>query len=264
MTETVFVKLGGSLITDKAGIEQVREKTLQRIAREIAHALSDNVGLRLVLGHGSGSFGHVAAAEHQTRKGVTSVAGWHGFARVSDAASRLNRLVVGALLAEGVAAIGLQPSASAHCQRGHLDSLAVGPIRMALDARLVPVIYGDVAFDDAWGGTIISTEEVMIFLAASLRPSWLLLAGETEGVFDGDSQVVAHITHTNFDKLAPAIVGSRGTDVTGGMASKVSGMLGLVEQFPNLRVRVFSGLGDGNLYRLLSAPDQPIGTEISA
>ena len=56
------------------------------------------------------------------------------------------------------------------------------PIEQALASGLVPIVHGDVAFDEVLGGTIISTEEILTFLAYSLKPRWLLLAGETRGV----------------------------------------------------------------------------------
>ena len=53
----ILIKLGGSLITDKAGHEVVRSGVLARLAvelRQVAEACPSG----LVLGHGSGSFGH--------------------------------------------------------------------------------------------------------------------------------------------------------------------------------------------------------------
>ena len=52
-----------SLITDKTGREVVREEILERLAGELSAALKRRGG-GLVLGHGSGSFGHLAAVEH--------------------------------------------------------------------------------------------------------------------------------------------------------------------------------------------------------
>ncbi|HEY4720551.1 MAG TPA: hypothetical protein VII92_01790, partial [Anaerolineae bacterium] len=46
----VFLKLGGSLITDKTRVEQARPRTIRRLAREIKAALADRSDLRLVLG----------------------------------------------------------------------------------------------------------------------------------------------------------------------------------------------------------------------
>jgi isopentenyl phosphate kinase len=264
MAELIFLKLGGSLITDKAGVESVREKTLARLAEEIARAKSALPALRLVLGHGSGSFGHVAAARHKTRQGVRSSADWRGFAQVSDAAARLNRIVVKELLSAGVNATTLQPSASAICVDGRIQSFSVETVELALRAELLPVVYGDVAFDTVRGGTIISTEEIMMQLAQSLRPSWFLLAGETKGVLDGQGSAIPLITSANYEEVSPFIRGSRGTDVTGGMDSKVRSMLNLVSTSPALQVRIFSGLEPGLLEQLLQEPQEPFGTHIAA
>lgn len=241
-SDTIFLKLGGSLITDKTGVAVVRPEVLSRLATEIAAVWPAQPQLRLLLGHGSGSFGHVAAARHDTRYGVQTTAQWHGFTEVASAAATLNRLVVQALHAAGLPAFSVPPSASAHCQDGQITFMAVEPVRQALDAHLLPVVYGDVAFDSVRGGTIVSTEEVMGYLASHLQPRWFLLAGDVPGVLDLQGEVVPRITPVNFAGIQTALGGSRGTDVTGGMAGKVQAMLHLVQQVPGLSVRIFSGL----------------------
>ncbi len=133
----------------------------------------------------------------------------------------------------------------------------------ALNADLLPVVFGDVAFDTVRGGTIVSTEEVLDYLAYALRPSWLLLAGETAGVFDSAGQVVPRITRASLPDVLPALGGSRGTDVTGGMVAKVTAVLDLAAALPGLRVRIFSGLEPGLLPQLLLDPTSLVGTELS-
>ncbi len=257
----IFLKLGGSLITDKTAVSTIRPTILHQLAREIASARAKNPNLRLLLGHGGGSFGHVAAAKHGTRDGVKTAVEWHSFALVHAAMAQLNQLVINALLDAGVPAIGLQPSAHARAENGRLTHLTTTPIRAALDANLVPVIYGDVAFDSVRGGTILSTEELMVGLVDELRPSRLLLAGETEGVYDENGRLIPVITATNYAAIAPALRGSRGTDVTGGMASKVEGMLAQVATHPKLAIRIFSGVEAGNVAALLAENDK-LGTGI--
>lgn len=262
--DTLFLKLGGSLITDKTKVERVRHDVLLRLVDEIAQVRRENPALRLVLGQGSGSFGHVAAAKHGTRQGVTNAAGWRGFTEVSDAAARLNRMVLTELLLAGIPAVSLSPSASVGCVDGRIQSIATYPVQAALAAGLVPVVYGDVAFDSVRGGTIVSTEEVMMALVEEIRPSWLLLAGETTGVFDESGLVIPAISRENYAEIEAALGGSRGTDVTGGMASKVQSMLALVYQFPKLSIRIFSGLEPGNLAQTLLNPVQAGGTLLHA
>jgi isopentenyl phosphate kinase len=207
MVDLVFLKLGGSLLTDKTRTEAIRQDVLKRLANEIAEARYRREELRLVLGHGSGSFGHVAAAKFNTRLGVSGPEQWAGFAEVSDAAARLNRYVIAELLEAGIPAIALSPSASAVCHDGRLVHLASEPIRAALDSGLVPVVYGDVAFDSVRGGTIISTEEILDFLAYLLKPQRLLLAGETPGVLDRKGTVIPLLTPPMLPEFWPILGG---------------------------------------------------------
>ncbi len=239
---TLFLKLGGSLLTDKRGEEAVRGDVLSRLASEIAAAQRVKPELRLVLGHGSGSFAHLPAKRYGTRQGVSSAADWMGFSHVAAAAARLNRLVVEALITAGLPAISIAPSASCICEDGEIVTMAAAPIETALAAGLLPVVYGDVAFDSVRGGTIVSTEEVLSYLALHFRPTWLLLAGETAGVLESSGDLIDEITPQNIGELQSELGGSRGTDVTGGMASKVGEMLTLCGKLPGLRARIFNGL----------------------
>jgi isopentenyl phosphate kinase len=77
-----FVKLGGSLITDKRAESSFRAETAARIASEIQSALTQDNSLRLLIGHGSGSFGHVAAKRYGTMQGVLSFVDWMCFVYV--------------------------------------------------------------------------------------------------------------------------------------------------------------------------------------
>lgn len=261
-----FLKLGGSLITDKAAPKTPRPATLARLASEISAALRSRPDLRLLLGHGSGSFGHVEAAKYGTRAGVQTAEEWRGFAEVSRAAARLNRLVTDSLMEAGVPVIGFQPSASARCRDGTIEELALAPIRTALERGLAPLLYGDVAFDEVRGGTIISTEDIFRFLAPRLRPARILLAGIERGVYADWPQgrtVIPRLTPSNASQFFPALGGSPGYDVTGGMVTKVAEMLALTAEDPHLQILIFSGETPGQVYAALSNETAHFGTIIS-
>ncbi len=255
-----FLKLGGSLITDKHRPRAARVEVLARLMAEVAEARAARPALRLVLGHGSGSFGHVEGTKYGTRQGVRTPAQWRGLAEVQYAAGLLNRLVVDAAWAAGVPVLNLPPSASAHCRDGLLIGLATEPVRAALDQGLVPLVFGDVALDEVRGGTIVSTEDVFGWLAAALKPELVLLAGLEPGVLTQfpDGNVLAHIGP---EAKLTAAVGAQGYDVTGGMASKVAQMQALVRSVPGLEVRIFSGATPGLVREALLGAAQP-GTVI--
>lgn len=265
----IFLKLGGSLITDKRQTESVRHEVLTRLAAELAAVRQANPQVRLIIAHGSGSFGHVHAKRYGTRAGVRTAEEWMGFALTADAAARLNRLVISALLAAGVPAWSLQPSALLRCVDGQVARGMIDNIEQALACGLVPVVFGDVALDDVRGGTIASTEEIFEWLALHLLPQRIVLAGEVDGIYTADPQL--HATAQRIPLITPrtlqdlqAVVGeSHGVDVTGGMAAKVAQAVRMITQIPHLDLIICSGLLPGHLeHALLSATDE-VGTRIT-
>lgn len=269
MDELIFLKLGGSLLTDKTQPQALRPDVLGRLAGEIAAALTARPVLRLLIGHGSGSFGHVAASRYGTRGGVRSPEEWRGYAETARAAAQLNRLVVDALWEAGAPALGIQPSASAACREGELLALDERPIRAALAHGLTPVLYGDVALDERHGGTIIATEEIFRWLAPRLQPQRVILVGEVAGVLTADpasgqrGELIPTITAAALPGLAQALGGSRGVDVTGGMVAKVTEMVALLRVTPSLAaVQIISGLEPGLVQRVLLDSGYTAGTQI--
>lgn len=266
----VFLKLGGSLITDKTRPETPRLDVLRELAREVSAARAEQPELQIVLAHGSGSFGHVAAAKHGTRAGVSSPAGWQGFAEVSDAAARLNRLVAGVLLASGLPAWPVAPSAGGWCVDGQLSRWRPELFVMAMERGLLPLTYGDAMLDLTRGGTIASTEELFAWLVPYLHPGRIVLAGTVDGVFSSDpladplAEPWPRITPTTLPALRASLGGSHGIDVTGGMLSKVTGMVHLVSAHPGLEVRIVSGLRKDAVKAALLGDGQAGGTIIVA
>jgi isopentenyl phosphate kinase len=242
----ILLKLGGSLITVKSQPETARPEVIGRIAGEIAQAMQEQPALRLIVGHGSGSFGHTVAARFSTHLGASSAADWLGFAKVWAAASRLNRMVINALVDVGLPAISFPPSALAVCVEHKIAHMTVEPIHRALEAGLLPVVYGDVAFDRTHGSTILSTEKVFLHLAASLPPERVLLAGIEPGVYSDyleSSEILPLVTEGHLPQLS--LSGATTTDVTGGMKAKVEAALALAQSFPQAEVRIFSGEATG-------------------
>jgi isopentenyl phosphate kinase len=248
-----FLKLGGSLLTDKTQDKTIRPDIVSRISREIAEYIEHPHCRPLLLGHGSGSFGHTTAKKYGTRAGVRNPNEWRGFAEVSVAAQQLNRIIADALAHAGVPVFSVMPSSSVRCVDGRIVHMDVTPIRTALSHGLVPLVMGDVAFDEVRGGTIVSTEEVFAYLVTCMPVEHVLLAGETAGVYASmsDRRVLPRITPASWAEQRVGVGASRGADVTGGMASKVQDMLALVTTHPGLDVRIFSGLEPGAVRRAL-------------
>ena len=260
----IFLKLGGSAITDKTREATAREDVIRQIARAVKRARAAQPALDLLIGHGSGSFGHFAAQKF----GFGERGNWRAYAETGASAARLTRLVADVFLAEGVPVVAMQPSASACCRDGELVELATAPIQTALAHNLVPLVHGDVAFDETRGMTIASTEMIFAYLAPILKPSRIVLAGIVDGVFtadplkDASAQLIREITAANFPQIESQLRGSHGVDVTGGMIAKVKIMLALVQREPTIRAQIISAMHAGVIERALTDEDFDAGTVI--
>ena len=67
--QLILIKLGGSLITDKNRAFMQKDRSSVG-CQEIKVSLSDKFDL--IIGHGSGSFGHVVASKYQTQDGIVN------------------------------------------------------------------------------------------------------------------------------------------------------------------------------------------------
>ena len=264
MSHLIFIKLGGSLITDKRVVAGYRSDAVNTVGLVLREVLTKRPDLRILLGHGSGSFGHSVARRHGTREGVWDEAGWRGFAEVASAAAQLNQLVRDDLLACQLPVMSLQPSASVICEGGKLVHYDWVTVRECMTRGLIPLVYGDVALDSRLGGTITSTEEIFAYLVAPLTPARILLLGEVTGVHNGAGAIIPEITPQNIHLHRHDLGGSAAADVTGGMLSKVQEMLTLVERHPALEVRILTG-DDPEALRLalMGESTAKVGTRIA-
>lgn len=258
---TTFIKLGGSLITDKSQPRAFRRGAAQNIVTQVQHIRAAQPDRRLLIGHGSGSFGHVAASQYNTIHGVASEEDWLGFAKVGFVAAELSQLVLAEFVTVGLPVIRFQPSALIGSKGGRIISMDTNLISTALDRGLIPLVHGDIAFDEQLGGTIVSTEFIFAWLAGQLDVERIILLGEVDGVLDSSHQVISEITPATFSRIKNMLGGSEGVDVTGGMIQKVAEMVALVRRYPDLEIVIANGNLPETLVRLVCGKDD-IGTQI--
>jgi isopentenyl phosphate kinase len=263
MPDLLLLKLGGSLITEKARPETPRREVIARLAGEIARAARETSS-RLILGHGSGSFGHVAARESGIAEGLRAASQLPGVSRTQERAAALHRIVIEALVEAGALPYSIAPSSCLVSEAGQPVTFQAEPLLLALDRGLLPVLYGDVVMDRLWGVSICSTEKLFEILTRTLldhgravrRSLWL---GETDGLYDAEGRTVPRISAGDLEQASEAIGAPSGTDVTGGMLHRVETALALARL--GVPSRLVNGLVPGLLERAIRGDEVP-GTEV--
>jgi isopentenyl phosphate kinase len=264
MEDLILVKLGGSLITDKTKPFTPRLDVIKRLAREIHEARKEKE-IKLIIGHGGGSFPHKPAKDYRTNEGIINKESYRGISLVQDAASKLNRIIVNSLIETGENAISVQPSATLITEDGRIKEWYLEPIKEMLRHNLLPVPYGDVALDIKKGCSIISTEEVLNYLARHIGYKRIILAGIVDGVFTADPQknpdakLILEINSKNYNEIKKYLGGSAGIDVTGGMLHRVERIFELTKF--GVEAEIINGEKEGYLKRALLG-EKGLGTTI--
>jgi len=241
LDELILVKLGGSVITNKNVPFSEDLPSIRRLAKEI-HEARQEKKFRLIIGHGGGSYPHTPAKEFKTNNGVINQRSYEGIAKVQDAASRLNRIIVRELINTGEHSMSIQLSSCSICENGKIKEMFLEPIKRLLDCDMVPVPYGDVGLDRKTGCCIISTERIFDYLARNLskfdekyKISRIIMCARVRGVFTDNpdvnsyAELIEEITPRNIKEVESSLKGSFGIDVTGGMLHKVKMLLELAK-----------------------------------
>jgi isopentenyl phosphate kinase len=232
--KVVFIKCGGSFITDKETPYTENTQNIQLFAKQFREVYERFPDYQFVIGNGAGSFGHYAVLEHGVKDGIANKNEGIGFAKVHDAASRLNGLFIQHLLQHNLPVFSVQPSAFLTTSDGSVTEGSIQIITHLLDLGMIPSVYGDIVVDREKGCHILSTEsifEVLInhFLSQSYKIKQIIHLTTVPGVHDKNGEVIKDITTRNKEEVLSSLSQTKGFDVTGGMRHKIEESLGHAE-----------------------------------
>ncbi len=232
MKAPVVVKLGGSAITDKSKASTARLEVIHNAIKEVA-AFSGP----MILLHGGGSFAH-----------------------------QLTRIIGVGLLLRHRPFVPLAPMSFMTLRRGQVGRSFLDPITAALRLGLIPLIHGDVAFDEIRGCGIVSADRIASLLGEKMGASRVLFGSDVDGLYDENpmtsskAELIAEVNRGNFARVLKGLKPSRG-DVTGGMGGKALEALWLAKH--GCESYVFNLTKSGNLRSLLRGSSS-IGTRFVA
>ncbi len=255
----ILLKLGGSLITDKAKKFSVRRRVLDRAAAEIKAA-----DKKLIIVHGGGSFGHPVAAKYKLEEGFKNEEQIAGVALTRKSMAELNKHVVNSLLRRNIPAVSIQPSANMICKNRRISQANIEIIKKFVELGNVPVLYGDVVLDEKQGFCILSGDQIISHISRTFKPNRIILATDVDGVFDKNpkkfrsAELIEEISPANLKKVLKKLEAPP-SDVTGGIRGKLLELVSLARM--GFEAQIINALKPGRLKKALLG-EQVIGTTI--
>lgn len=232
VSRPVFLKLGGSILTDKDKPNSFRRPVAKRLFTEIRKS-----GVPLVLFHGAGSFGHPQAMQWKLGEKVVTPDRRAGVASVLATVAKLHAEVLGVADAAGLKPVSVPVHLDTVSEGGVLVDLPIRRIKALMADGFTPVLHGTLVRDDEWGWRVVSADELMAELAADLNPCLGMFVTDVDGVLQGDA-VMERVQ--SVDQVVP--VGR--SDATGAMSGKVHHGLIMADSCP---VLIVNGLERGRV-----------------
>jgi isopentenyl phosphate kinase len=257
MQAPVVVKLGGSAITDKSRTSTPRLEVIHNAIDEIA-----SYSGQLVLLHGGGSFAHPFVSRAALRNGFRQKSELASVSEIELNLDQLTRIIGVGLLLRHRPFVPLAPMSFMTLRKRGVGRSFLYPITAALRLGLIPLIHGDVAFDEMRGCGIVSADRIASLMGEKIGTSRVLFGCDVDGLYDGNpktssrAELIVEVNRSNSARVLRGLKPSKG-DVTGGMRGKAVEALRLARN--GCECYIFNLTKPGNLRSLLRGSSS-IGT----
>jgi len=227
----IIIKLGGSVITDKRREFFAKVDMIERISREIAKIKSS-----LILIHGAGSFGHPIVKKFGLHLGYRNKRQLQALSETKSRLMDLDKILIGLLRKHGVPVVPFMPSSFMFASRGRIIRADLQPLNTFLKLGAMPLLCGDVVPDRETGFSVISGDQLAIYLARKMNARLVIFGCDVDGVYSADPKkspnatLIEVVTPSTFKNLLQTATEPTSPDVTGGMLGKIRESLRLVEK----------------------------------
>lgn len=255
----IVVKIGGSLITNKAGFCEHNTERIVALGNEIA-ALEPALRRRLIVILGGGSFSHGIAL----RYGLVDVppsAVRADFSRLTIGMFRMMATIADLWREAGINVYPIQPATQVRIAGGELRVTADHFVT-SLAHELVPLTTGDIALLPHLTSRPVSGDWLAVLLAREIRIACAVFMTDVPGIVDRASgTTIPTVSLRSPDTARASVGGSSNPDVTGGMAAKLEAALSLAAL--GVTTRIIDGRESSALANALSGVGWS-GTEVVA
>jgi isopentenyl phosphate kinase len=261
MKPLYILKIGGSVATnkDRSGFS-VRGSLLKKIGKSIKSA-QKNRKFDLILIHGAGSAGHQLAREYDLKEGTGKNPKKIRGAILSRIANQRLNLSIFEILHSAGLFVAPVHTASAIVQKNRkISSFDLKTIKEALKGEYIPLLYGEMVFDEKLGMSICSGDAIAPYLAKKMGAKNIFFASDTDGIFDKDphffknAKLLQEISLKGIEKIS--LSDSHNIDATGGMRGKLMQASEAIRG-KNIKIEIFNGLRAENYKKILLGKNFP-------
>src|SRR6267143_6044283 len=257
MDRVTILKLGGSAITDKARDCTPDIPVIQQVADQLA-----DYQRPLVLIHGGGSYAHPFVTRSGVGEGLRDRSQLRSISETEFYLGQLTRIICASLLLRNRLPVPLHPMSFATLDKGEVKKILLHPIRNSLGAGLIPLLHGDLVFDESRWLCVLSGDRIASLIGSKLGASRVLFGCDVDGVYSANPKsfpnaiLIPEVTSENF-RVALHASRSPSGDATGGMGEKVKQALRLAKN--GCECYIFN-LREKNALRRILERDGAIGT----
>ena len=258
MKPLYILKIGGSVAThkDKPGIS-IRTELLEKIARAIKKAQAQKK-FDLILIHGAGSAGHQLVKKYDLNSGTDGdKRKINGALHVCNAIQKLDNALFEIFISCGLNIFPVHTASTIIQKNKKITRFPTEIISDSFQNKCIPVLYGEMVFDEDLGMSPCSGDAIASLLARKFGAQKIFFASDIAGIFDKDPHLHADaklIEKINLSKIWKddkiKITGSHSVDVTGGLLGKIKS-LDLKHKDSLKSVEIFNGLNEKNYSDIL-------------
>lgn len=190
--EILVLKLGGSVLTDKSVSYKLREGVLDAVATEIKECIDLGLIKSLVIVHGVGSFGHPLVLKYNLHRGFIDKGQLISMSKTQQIVNELRKSIAAKFLEKGIPVNLMHASSLLIGDKMVITDPTFESLKGFLSLGMVPLIGGDMMYDNSMGFSVCSGDQLAVVLSRVLLAKQLLFATDVPGVFDKDPKSGEH------------------------------------------------------------------------
>jgi isopentenyl phosphate kinase len=256
------LKLGGSLLTDKATPYEARKGIIEAVARELKECLDLGLIESLILIHGVGSFGHPPVIKYKLYKGFNDVNQLLDLSKTQNIVNKFRLMLQSSFNKVGLPIILMYPSSMLIGKKGKISYYMFKALKGYLSLGMVPLLGGDMIYDEEMGFSVCSGDPLAVAIARELKAKRLIFASDVSGVYEEDpkqnpsAHLIKKIKVDEIEQITRRMEELNKSDASGRMKGKLTSLIpakDLVEK--GLEISILSMIKLNNLKGFIEGKD---------